>query len=150
MQNSLPRDLKVEVRLRSASNAAHNDPRETPPPEYYIRLMNKGFPVDTSNDTSDDTSFASYSSENDIFAEFEWLEQIDGLIIHQDASNSGEKQVGYCDGKLIRREDIRATLWYATEKLTEETCLLAFNLLDRHGRLKSEFKNHPVKRGSGA
>lgn len=157
MQNLLRRDLKVEVRLRSASKAAHNDPRETPPPEYYIRLMNEGFPVDTSDDSlddssgdsSDDMSFASHSSENDIFAEFEWLEQIDGFIIDQDAGNSGEKQVGYCDGKLIRREDIRAKFRSAMEKPTEETCFLAFDLLDRHGRLKPEFKNHPVKKGSG-
>ncbi|KAE8343280.1 hypothetical protein BDV24DRAFT_161720 [Aspergillus arachidicola] len=150
MQSSLLRELRIEVRLRSASKAARNDPRETPPPEYYIRLTSGGFCVDTSGDSSDDMSVASNSSENDIFAEFEWLEQIDGLLIDQDAFNSGEKQVGYCDSKLIRREDIRAKFRSAMEEPTEETSLLAFDLLDRYGRLEPEFRYHPVKKGSGA
>ncbi|KAB8257968.1 hypothetical protein BDV32DRAFT_139951 [Aspergillus pseudonomiae] len=94
-------------------------------------------------------SFTSHFSENDIFAEFEWLEQIDGLLIDQDTFNSGEKQVGYCDGKLIRCEDIRANFRSAMEEPTQETCFLSFDLLDRYGRLKPEFKYHPVKKGSG-
>lgn len=46
---------------------------------------------------------------NDIFVEFEWLEHIDGLIFDQRANNPVHHHVGYCDGKLIMREDIRAT-----------------------------------------
>jgi hypothetical protein len=38
----------------------------------------------------DDMSFASHSSEDDIFTEFEWLEQIDRLIFNQDDSDSDE------------------------------------------------------------
>jgi hypothetical protein len=83
------------------------------------------------DDSSDGMSFASYSSEDDIFAEFEWLEQIDGLIFNHDDSDSGEVQVGYCDGKLIRREDIRVKFWFAMEQPTEETSSLAFDLFDR-------------------
>ncbi|KAE8406788.1 hypothetical protein BDV37DRAFT_242565 [Aspergillus pseudonomiae] len=93
MQNSLLKDVKIEVRLRSASKAARNDPRATPPPENYIRLIDEGFSVDTSDDSSDDMSLASHFSEDDIFAEFKWLEQIDGLLIDQDTFNSGEKLV---------------------------------------------------------
>ncbi|OJJ97244.1 hypothetical protein ASPACDRAFT_46098 [Aspergillus aculeatus ATCC 16872] len=75
----------------------------------------------------DDMSFASHSSADDIFAESEWLEQIDGLIFNQDDSDSNKTPVGYCDGKLIKREKIR----------------------DKYGRLKPESKSHPVKKGSG-
>lgn len=35
------------------------------------------------------------------------------------------------------------------EQPTEETSALAFDLFDRYGRLKPEFKVHPVKKGSG-
>lgn len=146
----MPRNLKIEIRLRSASKATRNDPRPTPPPEYYIRLVNEGLPDDTSDEmahgSSDNVPFSSNSSKDDILAEFEWLEQIDGLIFSQDDSDSDEIQVGYCDGKLIRREDIRVKFWFAMEEPTEETCSLAFDLFDRYGRLKPEFKVHPVKK----
>lgn len=117
MQNSLAKDLEIEVRLRSASKASRNDPRPTPPPEYYIRLMNEDLHGDTSYESPsgslDESSFAS-CSENDIFAEFEWLEQIDGLIIEEGNNGSDKMQVGYCDGKLSRREKSApnfGTLW---------------------------------------
>ncbi|KAJ6076668.1 hypothetical protein N7499_008649 [Penicillium canescens] len=149
----MPRNLKIEVRLRSASKAARNDPRPTPPPEYYISHVNEGLPDDTSDEMADgsldDLSLASHSSKADIFAEFEWLEQIDGLIFSQDDSDSDEIQVGYCDGKLIRREDIRAKFRFAMEEPTEEICSLAFDLFDRYGRLKPEYKVHSIKKGSG-
>ncbi|KAJ5101306.1 hypothetical protein NUU61_003528 [Penicillium alfredii] len=152
MQNSLARNLKIEVRLRSASKASRNDPRPTPSPEYYIRRMNEDLPVDASyespDDGSDDISFTS-CSENDIFAEFEWLEQIDGLILDEGNRGSDGIQVGYCDGKLIRREKIRSQFRYAMEQPSEEMCLLAFDIMDRYGCLKPEFKSHAVKKGSG-
>lgn len=64
----MPRNLKIDVRLRSASKATHNDPRPTPPPEYYIRLVNEGLPDDISYEiadgSSDDVSFASHSEDD--------------------------------------------------------------------------------------
>jgi GNAT superfamily N-acetyltransferase len=45
--------------------------------------------------------------------------------------------------------NIRAKFRFAMEQPTEETCCLAFDLFDRYGRLKPEFKGHPVKKGSG-
>jgi hypothetical protein len=48
--------------------------------------VNEGLPDDNSDEmadgSSDDVSFASYSSKYDIFAEFKWLEQIDGLMFN--------------------------------------------------------------------
>jgi hypothetical protein len=34
-------------------------------------------------------------------------------------------------------------------KPSRETSLLAFDLFDRYGRLRSEFKDHPIRKGSG-
>ncbi|KAJ5267460.1 hypothetical protein N7478_010268 [Penicillium angulare] len=138
--------LKIEVLLRSASKASRNDPRQTPPPEYYLRRMNEDISTDSS---SDSMSSASNFSEDDPFPEFEWLEQIDGVFINQDDENPEGMQVGYCDGKLIRREDIREKFWFAMEQPTEGTRAAAFDLFDRYGRLKPDFKDHPVKKGSG-
>lgn len=92
MQNSPARNLKVEVQLRSASKASRNDPRPTPSPEYYIHLMSQDFPVDalyeSPDDSSDDISLIT-CSVSDNFSEFEWLEQIDRLIIDKGNSGSG-------------------------------------------------------------
>jgi GNAT superfamily N-acetyltransferase len=35
------------------------------------------------------------------------------------------------------------------EEPSRETSLLAFDLFDRYGRLRSEFKDHPIRKGSG-
>ncbi|KAH2518149.1 hypothetical protein KXW40_004276 [Aspergillus fumigatus] len=129
MQESLPEDLKIEVRRRSAFKAARNDPRPTPPPEFNIRRMNRSSVAGTSGDSSEDLSLASDwsgASEDEIFAGFEDLGQLDGRIIKQEPIYSGDRQVGY---------------WHA--------CSLALDLLDRYGRLKQEFKDHPFKKGSG-
>lgn len=88
------------VPASQASKVTHNDPRPTPPPEYYLRLENNGGigeldgdvttnsvdSGDTGGETDcdlDDISVevgASELSEDDIFAEFKWLEQIDGIV----------------------------------------------------------------------
>ncbi|KAH3517791.1 hypothetical protein KXV64_006811, partial [Aspergillus fumigatus] len=127
MQESLPEDLKIEVRRRSAFKAARNDPRPTPPPEFNIRRMNRSSVAGTSGDSSEDLSLASDwsgASEDEIFAGFEDLGQLDGRIIKQEPIYSGDRQVGHA-------------------------CSLALDLLDRYGRLKQEFKDHPFKKGSG-
>jgi GNAT superfamily N-acetyltransferase len=35
------------------------------------------------------------------------------------------------------------------EQPSQEACLLAFDIMDRYGRLKPEFKARPIKKGSG-
>ncbi|KAN0083849.1 hypothetical protein V8E54_002937 [Elaphomyces granulatus] len=153
MQNSRQNDFKIDVRLHSASKAARNDPRPTPPPEYYIRMSMEGPKSIETNDNNVDGMSSdeglSDLSEGDNFVDFEWLEQIDGFIVDQESSSPSANHIGYCDGKLIRREDIRATFRSDMEEPTAETCFLAFDLFDRYGRLKPEFKDHPVKKGSG-
>ena len=180
MQNSRQDEFKIDVRLRSAAKAARNDPRPTPPPGHYLRMMMQragietpaaeGIETDDNNmddsddnnvddtdDNNDDTDMASDEEESDLsedgdpFVEFGWLEQMDGFVdlVDQESGSSSEDHIGRCDGKLIRRGDIRATFRSDLEQPTAETSFLAFDLFDRYGRLKPEFKDHPVKRGSG-
>jgi len=150
MQDSRQDGFKIDVRLRSASKAARNDPRPTVPPhEYYIRMLERAKSIDNNVDDMSSDEGPSDLSEDDMFAEFGWLEQIDGFIFDQKSSSSSENHIGYCDGKLIRRKDIRATFRSDMEEPTAETSFLAFDLFDRYGRLKPEFKDHLVKKGSG-
>lgn len=79
--------LKIEVRLRSVSKASRNDPRQTPSPEYYLRLANEGILNDIKDPSSDNMSSESNLSEDYPFPECEWPEQIDGIVIHQDDGN---------------------------------------------------------------
>jgi len=58
-------------------------------------------------------------------------------------------QVGYCDGKLIIGEDIRDKFLFTMEQPTKEICAAAFDLFDRYGRLKLDFKDNPVRKGFG-
>ncbi|KAH3192943.1 hypothetical protein EMGR_003930 [Emarellia grisea] len=89
-------ELGVRVTSRRRENrsptpfgfkAARNDPRRTPTPEYYIRRTNRRSVAGTSGDSSEDLSLASDwsgASEDDIFAGFEDLGQLDGRIIEQE------------------------------------------------------------------
>lgn len=176
MQNLRQDEFKIEVRLRSAAKAARNDPRPTPPPGHYLRMMmqragteppaaegvetNDNNMGDADDMNVDDTDMSSDEGESDLsenddpFLEFGWLEQMDGFVDLVDQgsgslSEEDEGHIGHCDGKLIRRGDIRATFWSNLEEPTAETSFLAFDLFDRYGRLKPEFKDHPVKKGSG-
>lgn len=57
--------------------------------------------------------------------------------------------VAYCEAKLIRRNQIRYDFYGEMEQPSRETSMLAFDLFDRYGRLRFEFKAHPVIKGSG-
>ena len=89
-----------------------------------------------------------YESEDDEFAEFNWLEQMDGQIKFTSPADSSTKQIGYCNGKLIRRDRIHS-FYDDMEEPTPETSQVAFDLFDRYGRLRKEFKEHSIKKGSG-
>ncbi|KAI1401892.1 hypothetical protein F4819DRAFT_306770 [Hypoxylon fuscum] len=59
------------------------------------------------------------------------------------------EDAGVCNGKLIRRDRMRPAFHQEIEDPSEETSLMGFDLFDRYGRLKPEFKDHPIKKGSG-
>lgn len=85
----------------------------------------------------------------DSHSEFKWLEVIDGKVAHQQNNRSPVKQVGDCRAFLIRRNRIADTFWDDMEEPEDETSELAFELFDRFGCLQPQFKEYPVKRGSG-
>jgi GNAT superfamily N-acetyltransferase len=94
----------------------------------------------------DDTSEEG-DSDYDEFSDFPWLEQMDGKITLKNQSNSA--LIGSCDCKLIRRSQIRSVFYDDMEEPTSETSELAFDIFDRYGRLRKEFKSHSVKKGTG-
>jgi GNAT superfamily N-acetyltransferase len=90
---------------------------------------------------------SNYGSESDEYAEFRWLEQMDGIATLNGSETP--QQIGYCNCKLIRRPRMRDVFYAELEQPSVETSVLAYDLFDRCGRLRREFKTHPVKRGSG-
>jgi len=93
---------------------------------------------------ADEDSYDSEQSSFDEFAEWKWLEQIDGF------ANVDQNQVAYCDAKLIRRGRIRSAFWVEMEGPSEETSDLALKLFDRYGRLRREYYDHEIRKGTGA
>ncbi|KAH7152819.1 hypothetical protein EDB81DRAFT_881777 [Dactylonectria macrodidyma] len=85
------------------------------------------------------------NSQNDEFAEWRWLEQIDVC------AHVGKKKVAHCDAKLIRRDWMRYDfLTEIQEPNNKEATKLGLDLFDRYGCLRREFYEHEVKLGTGA
>ncbi|KAH8722276.1 hypothetical protein BGZ61DRAFT_586895 [Ilyonectria robusta] len=82
-------------------------------------------------------------SDFDEFAEWVWLEQIDAF------ANVGTAQVALCDAKLIRRNRMRDDFSNEIEEPCEETAALGSDLFDRYGRLRREYYEHEIKKGTG-
>lgn len=90
-------------------------------------------------------------SENDPDFNFKWLEKIDveaSCTAHLD-EHGEPKRVAFCEAKLIRRDQMRDDFHDQMEQPSRETSLLAFDLFDRYGRLRPEFKTHSVIKGNG-
>ncbi|KAK4196093.1 hypothetical protein QBC40DRAFT_268719 [Triangularia verruculosa] len=92
---------------------------------------------------ADEDSYDSERSSLDEFADWEWMEQIDG------AANVDHKQVADCDAKLIRRARMRGAFWVQMEEPSEETSDLALEPFDRYGCLNPEYCDHEIRKGSG-
>ena len=106
---------------------------------------NSAYYDDEDNDEDEDRS------EYDLDFEFKWLEPID-VEVYSTANldKYGEpKKVAYCEAKLIRRNQMRDDFYEQMEAPSRDTSMLAFDLFDRYGRLRSEFGTHPVIRGTG-
>lgn len=99
------------------------------------------------NDESLEEDFEDGSDDYDDFAEWPWLKSI---TIRIKADNSvDDSPIGFCHAKLINREPIRATFYRDMEEPTHDLSELAFHVFDRWGCLKSKFRDHPVKKGTG-
>lgn len=86
--------------------------------------------------------------QSDEFKEFRFLQCID---IDAKANDSPDaKSIGYCYAKLIDREPIRVNFYRDMEEPTNDMSMLAFEVFDRWGCLKSELQHHQVKKGTNA
>jgi hypothetical protein len=61
----------------------------------------------------------------------------------------GERQIGHALGRYVDRNRIRRDFWMQMEAPSQELATLGFELFDRYGCLKDEFKNHTVRKGTG-
>jgi hypothetical protein len=68
--------------------------------------------------------------------------------IHVHCSHNG-KVIGRGLGRYVKRDHIRSAFWRDTEEPCQELSKVAFQLFDRYGRLKKEFKDHPIRKGTG-
>ncbi|RMZ87412.1 hypothetical protein DV736_g5364, partial [Chaetothyriales sp. CBS 134916] len=180
-------DFKIEVKLRSTSKAARNDPQYTlPQRELYQKTLSE---LSNGGPTTDEHRFATSRAvqesstfhdedesdnqvkitpdnggngkirendppENVAFddnCEFKWLEPIDVKVTSATKLDKRGKpmRVAYCEAKLIRRDQMRDDFYGEMELPSQETSMLAFNLFDRYGRLRSEFITHLVIKGTG-
>ncbi|KIW66171.1 hypothetical protein PV04_08372 [Phialophora macrospora] len=107
--------------------------------------------LDIEDDNNEDISEDEDASEFDPDYEFKWLEPIDVEVISTTNTDEHGKpmRVAYCTAKLIRRGQMRDDFYGEMEQPSRETSLLAFDLFDRYGRLRPEFKTHPVIKGTG-
>ncbi|CZR56632.1 uncharacterized protein PAC_06521 [Phialocephala subalpina] len=86
--------------------------------------------------------FKAYLQEDD--DEFErWMK-----TIHVSCSYDG-KEIGRGFGRYVDRDRIRHTFWRDMEEPCEELSKVAFDLFDRHGRLKQELRDHTIRKGTG-
>ncbi|OBT56864.1 hypothetical protein VE04_02992 [Pseudogymnoascus sp. 24MN13] len=63
--------------------------------------------------------------------------------------SSASKEIGRAFGRFVRRDRITANFWRDMEEPCQELSSVAFELFDRYGRLKREFVDHTVRKGSG-
>ncbi|KAL6363791.1 hypothetical protein LRP88_03215 [Fusarium phalaenopsidis] len=148
--------VRIIVSLRSDSKAKRNDP------EFNQYLDRRDDPADGSEDQPIQVNPGTIGNEDteldaetkalsdmcglpfpDDFSDLRWLERIDGLAFVKG------NWIGYCDAKLIRQLQIHHKFWVAMEEPTRQTSELAFELFDRYGRLRKEFREHPVNKGTG-
>lgn len=59
------------------------------------------------------------------------------------------KEIGRGFASYIERHRIISEFWKSVEGFCEQTSYLAFTLFDRYACLRPEFKEHPVRKGSG-
>jgi GNAT superfamily N-acetyltransferase len=110
-----------------------------------------GSDLDVDDDINEGTSEDEDRSEFDPDYDFNWLEPIDVEVTrtaHPD-EHGKPMMVAYCNAKLIRRGQMRDDFYGQMEQPSRETSMLAFDLFDRYGRLRTEYKTHPVIKGTG-
>ncbi|KAK6532458.1 hypothetical protein TWF281_006646 [Arthrobotrys megalospora] len=69
--------------------------------------------------------------------------------IHVEASFDG-KVIGSGLGRYVKKGRIQSNFRRDMEEPSQDLSDIAFNLFDRYGRLKSDLKNHAIRKGTGA
>ncbi|RYP67905.1 hypothetical protein DL769_005641 [Monosporascus sp. CRB-8-3] len=107
----------------------------------------------TARPDDDDFDEDDYEEEGELneFGEWDWLEAVYGFIYHNASASSEahQREIGSCTAKMVRRGRMSYNFHDEIEQPTEDLAQMGFTLFDRYGRLKSESKEHPVKKGSG-
>jgi hypothetical protein len=102
--------------------------------------------------SSKDGSLDGLGAEHDKIDLYYWLEAIDLVVTcdHPEPEIADQKmRLGLCRTKLLRRKMIRSRFYEEVSASSGEHTLLAFNLFDRYGRLKDDYKHHEVRKGLG-
>jgi hypothetical protein len=89
-------------------------------------------------------------SSNWRYAEMKWLKTIDGIVENYSIDEEEATTIVSCEGKLICRDLARARFLDNMGNTPGPVFSLACSLFDRYGCLRSEFMEHPIKKGSGA
>ena len=101
-------------------------------------------PFDAGIDSDFGSDMSSNEGEYDEWEDWPWLHHLEVSV-----ENPEKDFIGACSGKIVDREQIRAAFYTEMEAPTQELSELAFGLFDRWGNIKSEYLEHPVKKGSG-
>lgn len=70
--------------------------------------------------------------------------------LEEGTAGAGTKEIGRVFGRYVKRGYIRRTFWESMEEPCQELANIAFEVFDRYGRLQREFKDHIVRKGTGA
>jgi GNAT superfamily N-acetyltransferase len=105
----------------------------------FVRMPDQN-QKDAVADSNADSGFSSKTAEEEFFEDSEDFDK-------DTDSELNENMIGRCNALLIRNH--RINFYDDMEGPSRETSALAYELFDRYGRLRLEFKDHPIKKGSG-
>ena len=108
----------------------------------------RGFEIDSENNGANDEDNAT----DEINLDVKWLVPIDISVLSTTSLDRTGKpmKVACCKAKLIARpNNIRQSFYDRMAGASRLTRILAFELFDRYGCLKPQFKENPVFRGTG-
>jgi GNAT superfamily N-acetyltransferase len=112
------------------------DEEDEGPPETEVEIMEESF-----NEMR--LTFKIFLAEDDD----EFISWMSTIYVH--CTYNGEI-IGRGYGRYIKRGLIRSTFWRDMEEPSQDLSTIAFEVFDRYGRLKKEFKDHPIRKGTGA
>jgi hypothetical protein len=118
--------VNYETFPEKSRNLRHSGhPSQQPPPQRYLTQHHP-------------QRIANHSAERPL------IQLVQGYVLDH---NRNGFCIGSCDAYLQR--SLMTDFYGQVEAYSKATGTLAFTAFDRHGRLKPEYKEHEVKKGSG-